>query len=570
MNPFLLASSLGYSINDILKFVGSAFPAIGKGISTAQQAGYKPEDIVKFLGKSFNGQNMKRYEKDKKKAGDEWLKSRTNRKSESLMQEDIKRSKESKIGDLIGGAAGPLAGLALGGVAGALGGALAGQIGGLLNQPQEQAMPPPGGQPMPVPPMTPAGPDQGAEIPTASAGIPSESADVMAPSAAIPAQPPVMSPEGNSAMAKQFPSSGSISPREFPESEINSGKGNSTINQEMSPVTRMVRSSAGLLFPEIARQSKDPEKLIGILDKKYGKKWRNEIAATPQEAEAIATAAWDQIQKMPAQKGALSPKAEQALKRKRGEVVPKISDVAASEGEQEPLTQYMGKSSGKGTPLANVKELSALQSSNVRYMDYDPETKKLQVLFAPSGKGKGGVYDYFDVPQDQFDKLIAGDATAKTVGANKHRAWFAGKNPSIGRAVIDFLGQKNETGEAKYVPHKLEESEINNNHVQKLRQADQVHQSLWNIDSFEDIFLKAQAKTRGEGLKMEMEALKSLPDAVLNDIIYRVTKEISREIKSAAQQGNKKVYRDGGREQEIKRRVLARVEEMRNKPRNYG
>lgn len=358
----------------------------------------------------------------------------------------------------------------------------------------------------------------------------------------------------------------------------------------------MKRTRAGLFFPQLVERFGDPEKVISVLDKKYGTAWRKEISPkNPAIATEIAINAWKHIQskttEQPVDRAQPSnqqkPQKETAafaenvqnttqnspelventgLERDSPEKVKDMQKAVAYATKMQKASEYLGTGEGKGVPIKNPKQVESLLSSNVRHLDYNPKDKKLQVLFAPSEGKKGGVYNYYDVPEQEVEKILGGEGTAKTVGANKFRAWFPGKNPSVGKALNNYLKRTNESGELVYPPHKLEESEINNQHVKSLRAADQVHKAIYEVDKFEDIFLKAQAKTRAEGLKMEMKALQDLDDDVLEDILLAVTKRMNAEVRGAKQAGKRKVYVGGGREAELKRRVISGVENVRSTP----
>jgi hypothetical protein len=53
-----------------------------------------------------------------------------------------------------------------------------------------------------------------------------------------------------------------------------------------------------------------------------------------------------------------------------------------------------------------------VSSSNVATVGYDSETQTLQIEF-----NNGGVYQYFDVPQDIYEALISADSVGKILNA---------------------------------------------------------------------------------------------------------------------------------------------------------
>lgn len=54
-NPIAQGLALGYTAQQILKFVSRSFPSISPRIKKAQQAGHSAEEVLKFIGKSMEG-----------------------------------------------------------------------------------------------------------------------------------------------------------------------------------------------------------------------------------------------------------------------------------------------------------------------------------------------------------------------------------------------------------------------------------------------------------------------------------------------------------------------------------
>ncbi len=73
-------------------------------------------------------------------------------------------------------------------------------------------------------------------------------------------------------------------------------------------------------------------------------------------------------------------------------------------------------------------------SSNVNRMKYFEDTKELVVKF-----NDGSYYTYFDIEEETFKSIIAGDAVCKTSGENEFGEWEIGKTPSVGAAIWKFL-----------------------------------------------------------------------------------------------------------------------------------
>jgi hypothetical protein len=208
----------------------------------------------------------------------------------------------------------------------------------------------------------------------------------------------------------------------------------------------------------------------------------------------------------------------------------------------------------------DVKPLKALKSSNIRYIDYDPKEQKLQTLFAPSGVGKkGAMYEYFDVPESAIEEVLKGSGEAVTRGENMFRAWFTGKNPSIGHAFDKFIKAKDENGDALYPYRAISEKYVKDEDLLKVRDADKVFAVTQYVDNFEDLVLRSKAATRKEDLKKTEAALQDIPDDVLEEMIFAVTKQISQEIKKAKSQGKSGRRYKGGKETEIRRRVVEKA-----------
>lgn len=68
-----------------------------------------------------------------------------------------------------------------------------------------------------------------------------------------------------------------------------------------------------------------------------------------------------------------------------------------------------------------------LKSSTIRRMNYNPKTKKLELVFTSGAK-----YLYHDFPEDQWKELSAAGTPAKTKGKNEFGLWWIGKSPSRG------------------------------------------------------------------------------------------------------------------------------------------
>ena len=75
-----------------------------------------------------------------------------------------------------------------------------------------------------------------------------------------------------------------------------------------------------------------------------------------------------------------------------------------------------------------------LKSSTLRKMNYNSDTKKLELVF-----NSGAKYQYNDFPEDQWKKLSAGQTPAKTTGKNAFGIWWRGKSPSAGATFNEII-----------------------------------------------------------------------------------------------------------------------------------
>jgi hypothetical protein len=58
-------------------------------------------------------------------------------------------------------------------------------------------------------------------------------------------------------------------------------------------------------------------------------------------------------------------------------------------------------------------KLETVDSSMIYQVGYDPESRTLQVLF-----NSGETYQYFDVPQEEYDGLMATESKGQYMNAN--------------------------------------------------------------------------------------------------------------------------------------------------------
>lgn len=549
MNPFANAKLLGKSADEVVSFLSQWNPKLADKIKQALALGYSADEVMNFLGQGFDSSNPKK-DRNAVPQYERALRIMGERKPEAVKQARAERERDV-LSDLLdpnrmlaaagGAGAGFLAGGPVGAVAGGLGG-LSG-YGDLLKRYQQHV-------------------EQGGSLSLSDwlksimKGVGTGAAASQAPRllAAIQAgglggeeQPQTVEEVAEEIKAPAAPpEAAGVGPEE--SFKILQAKG------------------AGNVFESIAGQVESAGQMHLALQKLYGKQWLKDIETEHKRpASEIIEQAWEFV------------KAKQPVSEK----APPTQDIQAQAAAEMPVEQPDVKPlyTGKGHPelqkyIASIgkidtgprknlskdaKELRALKSSNVRYADYDPEEQKLQVLFAPSGAKKAGeIYEYFDVPREDVEEMMKGSGTAVTTGANQFRAWFGGKNPSIGRAFHDFIKKKDAAGDAVYPYRKISEKYVKDEDLLKVRGADTVFKTTQYVEAFEDLVLKSQAKTRAEGLKIASEALKDLPDNMLEQMIFEVTKNVSGEMKEARAKGKQKRFK-GGKEKEIRRRIEERA-----------
>jgi len=581
MNPFDVAKAAGYTPEKILSYFAKAIPGFDGKMSQAMASGYSVDQVLNFLQKQFSGAKVDR---------------RVQRQLQPVFQGEAsfgnrgtlpeKKELNTEIGALAGGATGAVVGGLAGGIPGAISGASAGSsaMSDLLKK--YEAHKREGGS-------LSMGDFIKAAIKGGAAGV-----------AALKA-PEVLAALQASGSKEELPKE---------EQGVNVQAQSTTALQPESPVELqgmgpedsfkiMEVEGKGQVLKNLAPQL-SPEDMIGVLKKQMGPRAFKALGdkhGTP--TEELVTQAWEFVrasgQPAPGQQQGTplpsSPPTEESieadtLQEMAGGPGGQSGQSAIRESVEESVSRsvnrdvkpiYKGSghpelqkyiasigqidTEGKAKPVS-AKEIKGIQSSNVRYADYDKDTKKLQVLFYPSGKNKthGDIYEYEDVPFDDVEKMMAGSGNAKTSGANSFRAWFIGKNPSVGHAFDKFIKKKNDQGDPVYPVKKISEQYVNDEELLKVRGADTVHKAIQYIDAFEDLTLKAQAGQRGEGMKQMDASLKELPEGLLEKFIFAVTKEMSGEIKEAEKKGKSKRYK-GGRENVIKQRVADKVDEARKR-----
>ena len=566
MNPFSFARSAGYKPDDILSYFAKAIPGFEGKISQAAAAGYTTEQVLEFLQKQFSGAKVN--PKVQKQLDPYFQEEGIFGKKGALP--DRPQGMEGELATLGGAAAGGLAGAALGGPAGAVQGAVAGatSVGDVLKSYDKHTA-------------------EGGRL-----GL----ADFLKAAAKGVGSAAVA--QGIYGMLSQLGEGDAqegqeIAPEDVPPGDAPLIEEPTTIDVTPEPgmgqeQAQEVLSQAGLLerLQNIAGNN-PPAALaatarailgkgrVGAFEKNFGASVEDIVTAAFPEKEQAQPEVEVPVVEQPEEPLTLS--AETPTITAETPIVseePKKKAKKADRGHPE-LQKYISEigkinTGPRGNLSKDAKELQALKSSNVRYADYDAEDQKLQVLFAPSGTSKSGqIYEYFDVPKGDVEKMMEGSGTAVTTGANSFRAWFGGKNPSIGRAFHDFIKKKDDAGDSVYPYRKISESYVKDKDLLKVRGADTVFKTTQYVDAFEDLVLKSQSKTRAEGLKLVSDTLKEIPDNILSEMIFEVTKAVSGEVKQAKGKGKQKRYK-GGREKEIQSRVEQKAAAAKARNRGGG
>jgi hypothetical protein len=231
----------------------------------------------------------------------------------------------------------------------------------------------------------------------------------------------------------------------------------------------------------------------------------------------------------PTKKEELKKEPEQPIKKPRDRFIETILDSAPDFGTY-----------AQAKPIENAKRINPFKSSNVRYMTYDKDNQEMQILFAPSDQDrKGSVYIYKDVPYQTVLDLVAGNAEASTTGQSIFRAWFTGKDPSIGAAFDQKIKKAiKEDGSPLYPFRRLPDEMVTDEKLKKVREADTVFKATQLIDSFKALTDKSKARQVAVSKREQYEMLKELDDDTVADIIM----EAEKMLKEKGQRKTKKHY----------------------------
>lgn len=285
----------------------------------------------------------------------------------------------------------------------------------------------------------------------------------------------------------------------------------------------------------------EPEKIEKALTKLYGKEFIKDIKkGTGKSAVEAITEAVEYDRSQQEQQQPIEPVQEVVETKVEEEATipeeaqmkePQLSKAKEVEDVYERVSQSLPNIREKKTKPISAEQVAANKSSNVRYMQYDPRSSQLEVLFFPSGSSsKGSVYVYDSVPEDVFRKVVAGDAKTITTGENLIRAWPVGKEGSMGAAFDKFIKKPTtSSGELSYQPKQLEDKEITNDYMKKVREADQTIKASLAFEPFKRIVETAKAKQRMPNIRKAYEFLKELDDDMIASISAEVDLRLSRQ-----------------------------------------
>lgn len=505
-NPFARSIMMGYKPEQILNFLGSSDPKMAKKIAQATGLGYTVPQILNFLG--LNGTNKK--QSDSKRYAEEWFSANDmmsrafgggvdsiRQLQEQATQSDGPQRKQARetLGKIGKGALGALA-LASG--AGLLGGSAAAAGVGA------------------------AGAAEGAAAAGAARGGLGAIGSALGGSRA-------------SGIAQGLASALGATGN---EDGVTRDQVFATINDY----------GIGDLFTERGVKAKSPQSLLKSLNKTLGTDWLtaiskklgigpNEVISKgyaylqegPEEQLPQGTAQEPEVMQQPEM--AQQPQAQAAAPEElfEGEVI---------EQPPQPLT-------GR-----DLKPVERMRSSNLSQVAYDPEAKRLQVAFRPSGQAKGALYEYEGVDPNDITAFMQGQGAAKTTGANAFGSWFSTKDPSIGAAFNNFIKRKNDEGQEVYDYRQIDPLEALDPSLLSARDADAVQKVTQYVDAFSDLGARKLAKDRKAALQATNTALKGIPDEQLESVLTRLEKAYRNLEKQAKAKGKKKRFA-GGREKSL-------------------
>lgn len=532
MIPFLTqAVRFGYPLARAMGFLGQNSPQVGSFIGRALQIGYPLQQIAGFVNEQMAGDPRAKYYGKALALAKQKRPTAMKRLSHN---DDVGfRAFQAFLPALISGAdylyqsRGRIAAL---GKAQQPGEELLGQEG------QQQA--PQAGIPQPGMPQTGVPQPGEAQAGMPQPGMTQKQAPMGIPTAGQPAEQP---PVGQRGMQQ-------------PAMPVEQQAPQSGIPQQQAPVSSLqliMQTGKGDEFMRLGGKTNNPNMFYQGVEKILGKPFVDQVGQvagkpgaqvvieafnelkTPQMPKSTGVArapeqpkrSWlEPAQMQPAEEAIPQPQASEDKNALRKSALDQISKQIGSIGG---LYNPSGIGKRMISPRANVREAQFLPSSNVRYADYNPDTKELQVLFSSKGsKGPGDVYSYKDIPPEDVSKFMGAEATAKTTGMTDRRSFFTGKNPSYGAALDQFIKTKNPDGSYKYAYEKIGKERYSKKAFELMRAADHVDAVSDFLDVFSDLKTKSKAKIQTQDMLNSLENAKDIPYDTLYDSVLEVLKEL--------------------------------------------
>lgn len=285
-----------------------------------------------------------------------------------------------------------------------------------------------------------------------------------------------------------------------PVAPVASGLGPMEALQEMQ--------QAGVLpiITQLAQQGLTPQEIRSAITRLYGDKWPKEVEKKfLKPFESVLGEALQAAQTAEASQPTLPSEAPTPVSAGSAQQRDLFEDTLQNLGYYDQGRDGIGK---------KAEEIKALLSSNVRGLEYDPQSQVLRSLF-----GSGAAYEYPGVPQDIADKVFGAEGVTKTAGESVYRAFPKGKEGSFGAAFNELIKKpKTEKDELKY-PHRQMEPEEYSEEFKKVSGADKVFRASQAVSSFLELTEKAKSKQRGESDRSKFAKLMDL-EPEQNDAIH--------------------------------------------------
>jgi hypothetical protein len=499
MNPFSFAKSAGYNPQDILSFFAKQIPGFEGKMSQAMAAGFTADQVLGYLQKQFKGAEVDK--KTQRQLGpvftDEGGIGRRGKEPDPV------RASEG-IGALAAGAVGGLAGAAIGGPVGAVQGALAGatSMGDVLKSYDRHVAE--GG-----------GLGLGDFLKAAVKGV------------------------GSAALAKSI--MGAIG-----QLEVGEGQDAGLPQDAPGPETLDVDASVvkeGAPLP--TGPSIEPDEAQQILGQ-AGVLSQLKTLSKNNPPEVLAGAARSILGKGRA--GALEKRAGMQIEDLVGAAFPgggieevQVEELAQPEAQppkaklDDLTTAAIGNTLRQGSPKGPVSQpkdrriepIAPIESSTLRSLFYDPNEAYAQALFQ-----SGAAYEYFGVPQEAVSKVMAGSDTTTTEGESAFRAFYRGKDPSVGAAFDEYIKK----GGYEYAA--IEDEKIRDRGMRSIQKADRVHRTSNAVDTFAEIFEKAKGKQQIPSAEIQAVAA-DMDDVDLEDMVTEIRLQLRKLNKERTSQGKR-------------------------------